>query len=150
MREERINNNPYDICTWRPNSACEDCSIAGRLKCHYSSADLFRFVGTFLLFAVPGLVGMILAGYGWYIPGWAGFMVLFFSLWEIRILCSHCPYYAEGDRILHCIANYGVFKLWKYPPEPMNRWETTLFLIVGIISQAVALIAAPICALCPN
>lgn len=132
MREEQINNNPCDICTWRPNSACEDCSIAGRLKCHYRSADLFRFVGTFFLFAVPALVGMILGGYGWYIAGWVGFMVLFFSLWEIRILCSHCPYYAEEGRVLHCIANYGSPKVWRYHPEPMSTSEK-IQLMIGFV-----------------
>jgi len=24
-------------------------------------------------------------------------MVFFFNIWEIRILCSHCPYYAEEE-----------------------------------------------------
>ena len=47
---------------------------------------------------------------------------------EIRVLCSHCPYYAEEGRILHCLANHGTIKLWKYHPEPMRFWEKLGFL----------------------
>lgn len=32
---------------------------------------------------------------------------LYLPGWEIRILCSHCPYYAEKGFILHCPINYG-------------------------------------------
>jgi hypothetical protein len=60
---------------------------------------------------------------------WIGFMVIFFTAWEIRILCSHCPYYAEKGRTLHCIANYGLPKLWRYHPEPMSRAEKIQLLI---------------------
>ena len=49
--------------------------------------------------------------------------MIFFELWETRILCSHCPYYAERGTTLHCIANYGSLKLWKYRPEPMSSSE---------------------------
>jgi hypothetical protein len=85
--------------------------------------DLLHFLGMFVAFAAPAFIGMVLGGYGWYILGEVGFMTVFFSLWEIRILCSHCPYYAEQGRVLHCIANYGSPKVWKYHPEPMSTWE---------------------------
>jgi hypothetical protein len=49
--------------------------------------------------------------------------LIFFEVWEIRILCRHCPYYAERGRTLHCIANYGSLKAWPYRPAPMNRSE---------------------------
>ena len=35
--------------------------------------------------------------------------------------CSHCPYWAEEGNVLHCHANYGVFKIWKFNPKPMSR-----------------------------
>ena len=122
-------NNPYDICTWRPESECADCPIAGRLKCRFASGDLAHFMATFAVFALPAVVGVIQGGYGWYLLGWAAFCLFFFELWEIRILCSHCPYYAEKGRTLHCIANYGSFKAWKYHPEPISKNETVQLLI---------------------
>lgn len=132
MISKEKDNNPYDICTWRPTSECEDCTIAGQLKCRFKSGDLFHFVGLFFTFALPAFIGMIIGGYGWYILGEVGFMIFFFSVWEIRILCSHCPYYAEEGRVLHCIANYGSPKIWKYHPEPMSRSEK-IQLFIGFV-----------------
>lgn len=132
IKKQEQNNNPYDICTWRPISECKDCSIAGRLKCRYDSGDLHHFIALFLTFVIPAFIGMILGGYGWYILGEVGFMIFFFSLWEIRVICSHCPYYAEKGRVLHCIANYGCPKVWKYHPEPMSKSEKVQ-LIIGLI-----------------
>ena len=123
-------NNPYDICTWRPASACADCSLAGKLKCRFDWGDLGHFMATFAGFAIPAVIGVVRGGYGWYLLGWAAFLMVFFQLWEIRILCSHCPYYAEKGRTLHCIANYGSFKAWKYHPEPISKAETVQ-LVVG-------------------
>jgi hypothetical protein len=116
-------NNPYDICTWRPEAECEGCSLAGHLKCRFNRRHLLHFVGMFGVFVIPAFIGVIQSGYGWYLLGWVAFWSVFFELWEIRILCSHCPYYAERGTTLHCIANYGSLKLWKYRPEPMSTFE---------------------------
>jgi hypothetical protein len=126
-------NSPYDLCSWRPISECKNCAIAGRLKCRYNSGDLLHFAGQFLSFLLPALVGMIWGGYGWYLLGWLGLMIVFFGFWEIRILCSHCPYYAEKGVTLHCIANYGCPKFWKYHPEPISNSERIQLLIGFII-----------------
>jgi hypothetical protein len=128
-------NNPHDICTWRPVSECVDCSIAGRLKCRYDRGDLLHFMGLFLCFLSPALIGVILGGYGWCLFGWLALAVVFFGFWEIRILCSHCPYYAERGSTLHCIANYGCPKFWRYRPEPISRSEK-IQLVVGFAMMA--------------
>jgi hypothetical protein len=132
MAQQTQSNNPYDICTWRPASACHDCTIGSRLKCRFDRGDLLHFLGMFLWFALPAVLGTILGGYGRYLWGWAGFAVIFFGLWEIRILCSHCPYYAEKGSTLHCIANYGCPKVWEYHPEPISTWEKVQ-LVVGFV-----------------
>ena len=116
-------NNPYDICTWRPEAECEGCPLADHLKCRFKQGDLFHFIGMFVTFAIPSFIGVIRGGYGWYLLGWVAFWLIFFELWEIRILCSHCPYYAERGKTLHCIANYGSLKVWDYHPEPMSASE---------------------------
>ena len=54
------------------------------------------------------------------------------------MLCRHCPYWAGESGVLHCPANYGVIKIWRYEPGPMNTAEKIQF-IVG----ALLLIACP-------
>ena len=125
-------NNPYNICGLRPVSDCKDCPIAGRLKCRFRRGDLFHFIGLFLLAFVAASVGMILSGYGWYLFGWAGLAIIFFGFREIRILCSHCPYYAEKGSTLRCIANYGCPKFWKYHPGPIGKSEKIQF-VIGLV-----------------
>jgi hypothetical protein len=90
-------------------------------------------MGLFFIFAITAFIGVIIAGYGWFLLGWIGFWLLFFEFWEIRILCSHCPFYAEEGRNLHCIANYSSLKIWKYHPEPINLSEKIQLLIGFII-----------------
>lgn len=128
-KEQSQGKNPYNICIWRPADECKDCPIIGRLKCRFNSKDLFCFIGLSSLFFLPSFFGIIRGGYGWYILGWVVFMLFFFEVWEIRILCSHCPYYAEKGRTLHCIANFGCLKIWKYNPEPMNTSEKVQLMI---------------------
>ncbi len=123
MQRQRELRNPYNICTFRPVSECKDCTIAGRLKCRLCAGELIQFLALFACFFIPALVGMIAGGYGWYLTGWFAFMIVFFGFWEIRILCSHCPYYAQEGPVLHCIANYGCPKFWKFRPGPMTNPE---------------------------
>jgi len=125
-------NNPYDICTWRPRRECEGCSLGERLKCRFKTEDLLHFIALFGSFAIPAIIGVIWGGYGWWLLGWFAFAMFFFNVWESRILCSHCPYYAEKGSTLHCIANYGSLKLWKYHPEPMSQSEK-IQLWIGLV-----------------
>jgi len=74
------------------------------------------------------LVGVV-TGAWWPLIVFAAVCIAFFGLGiETRILCSHCPYYAEEGRTLHCLALHGSPKLWRYRPEPMNRVEKTTLL----------------------
>ena len=54
-------------------------------------------------------------------------IVGFFGFLEIRVMCSHCPHYAEPGYSLKCWANYGSPKLWRYRPGPMILIEKTIF-----------------------
>ena len=85
-----------------------------------------------MVFVITSFLGVIIANYSWFLLGWIAFWLFFFEFWEIRILCSHCPYYAEDRSSIHCIANYSSLKLWKYHPEPMNVSEK-IQLIIGFI-----------------
>ncbi|MCK4724064.1 MAG: hypothetical protein KAT75_12205, partial [Dehalococcoidia bacterium] len=98
------------------------------LNCRWDSGCL-KF---FLLNQIPSLVlaffgivmAAILTGAWWALIVYA---IACIALWvlgiETRILCSHCPYYAEDSKILHCYALHGSPKVWRYRPGPMNRAE---------------------------
>ncbi|MFX0140242.1 MAG: hypothetical protein ACFFDN_41765, partial [Candidatus Hodarchaeota archaeon] len=133
MNQEENSKNRNRICIWKGTSECKDCTIKNELICHFRRKYLFSFIGFFLIFAITAFIGVIIAGYGWFLLGWIGFWLFFFEFWEIRILCSHCPYYAEERRVLHCIANYNSLKIWKYHPEPMNLSEKIQLLIGFVI-----------------
>ncbi|MFW9895518.1 MAG: hypothetical protein ACFFD7_06920 [Candidatus Thorarchaeota archaeon] len=124
--------NLHDICIWKDLEQCNNCVLKDRLICHYQKNYLFSFLGIFLVFAVTNFIGVIIAGFGWYLLGWVAFWLFFFEFWEIRILCSHCPYYAEEGRSLHCNANYSSLKLWRYHPEPMTLSEK-IQLLIGLV-----------------
>ena len=106
---------------------CEECGVSKKLVCHFNAKQLALFLTlSFPLF--------ICAGYFIYkfnpyllIP-WIIFVFSYFGLIEIRVMCSHCPHYAEpGTKTLKCWANYGSPKLWSYRPGPMSVFEKIVF-----------------------
>jgi hypothetical protein len=132
--EEHEHRNPFGICTWQDISKCADCPSGDALNCRFKWSDLLYFLAGFLPPAIAVVAGMIRGGFGCYLLGWVGYMMFFFFVWEARILCRHCPYWAEDGRVLHCLANYGVIKMWRYHPEPMSTSEKVQFLVgAGII-----------------
>lgn len=107
-------------------SSCGDCPVAGRLHCHYQPKDLLYF----LLVSFPGFIiggaGLSLFGM-WPLIAYIILAIFFFGFLEIRVMCSHCPHYAEDGVTLGCWANHGSPKLWKYRPGPMSKREKTWF-----------------------
>jgi hypothetical protein len=132
------NKNSHDICTWDEYADCQNCSIYGKLACKWDRKVLSGFHGIAwppLLILVFGIVLVgFLTGTWWPLYSYIIYFFLMFGVFEIRFLCSHCPYYAEEDKILHCLGNHGSFKLWSYHPEPMNKFEKFMmyFLIATI------------------
>ena len=125
-----------EICTWKDKSLCIDCSLESILICRFKLKNLIYFIILFLFFAIPAILGVIQAGYAWFLIGWFIFWIIFFEFWEIRILCSHCPFYAKKGRFIKCIGNYKSLKVWKYHPEPISRSEkiqllTGFFILFG-------------------
>jgi hypothetical protein len=123
------NQNPYEICTWNEESNCAGCGTEGGLNCRFNWSDLLYFLILFFTPAIAAIAGIIRAGFGWWLAGWLGYMIFFFFVWEARVLCSHCPFWAEEGRILHCLANQGVIKIWRYNPAPMSFSEKIQFLV---------------------
>ena len=116
---------PLHTCT---SKDCECCTVLGNLNCHYNLKQLLQF----LSIAFPSFVT---GGFGIYsykpllLFIWVGIIFLYFGFVEIRVMCSHCPHYAEPNlKSLKCWANYGSPKLWKYRPGPMSFIEKFVFL----------------------
>ncbi|UCG03332.1 MAG: hypothetical protein JSW11_04945 [Candidatus Heimdallarchaeota archaeon] len=139
MTTENLNKNGANepvTCTWDTNSECDVCPIHRALDCKWERKHLIRFYLNGLPFFIPTAIGMILTII--WTGNWTGFIIyaafwmFFFGFFEIYVLCRHCPYYSEEGRILHCLANHGLLKIWKYNPGTMNRWEKA-GLLIGLI-----------------
>jgi hypothetical protein len=106
--------------------SCDGCTLTDRIHCHFRLKDLIHF----LLIALPpfllGGAGIVYVS-GWWIIPWLLFVIAFFGFIEIRVMCSHCPHYAEPGNSLRCWANYGSPKLWTYRPGPMSIIEKVVF-----------------------
>ncbi len=108
---------------------CDGCHVSESLVCHFNGKQLGLFLALFFPLFIFG-------GYGlftwkiWVFIAWLVFIPSFFGLIEIRVLCSHCPHYAEPElSSLKCWANYGSPKIWKYRPGPMNFLEILIFFL---------------------
>lgn len=118
-------NKPIATCT---SGTCNKCPARNALHCHFTLRDVVHF---FVIVSPSFLLG----GYGiWYINGWmlVPWLILivgYFGFLEIRVMCSHCPHYAEEGGSLRCWANYGSPKIWKYRPGPMSLLEKAVFFI---------------------
>ena len=109
-QQTSIHDSPLP-CTWQPLSMCQECQANGKLMCHFNRKDIVNFLMIILPFGVIAIAGTIRAGYGWYLLLWLAYSLFFFFIWEARVLCRHCPYWAEAGTTLHCHANYGVIKI---------------------------------------
>ncbi|MCE7742176.1 MAG: hypothetical protein GOP50_06925 [Candidatus Heimdallarchaeota archaeon] len=125
--------NPHCICTWEDEESCKDCNLEGRLHCHFDKKYTIIFAIPFLIGFVPAFVGLILLSYPLNLISTLvliGYMLFFFLIWEPPILCSHCPYYAEGNsKTLHCSINYGLPIKFKFNPGPAGIWKKIQFLL---------------------
>ena len=118
-------------CTWDDDADCSNCELKGELDCKWERRFLLRFYKIGSLALVSGFSAFIFIGliHSWIpIITYLVFWIFFFGFFEIRVLCSHCPYYADEGRMLHCLANHGTIKIWRYHPEPMNTYEKLGFL----------------------
>ena len=107
---------------------CDNCTVGNALHCHFTLRDLIHF----LLIASPSFLlggAGIYHVNGWMLIPWLLLIIGYFGFVEIRVMCSHCPHYAEEGNTLKCWANYGSFKIWKYRPGPMTSWEKIIFFI---------------------
>lgn len=107
--------------------SCNDCDVQDSLHCHFGAKDLFHFLSISLPSLLLGGAGIYHMN-AWMLIPWLIIIIGYFGFIEIRVMCSHCPHYAEPTDKLKCWANYGAPKLWKYNPGPMSFGEKVLFL----------------------
>ncbi|MFC1693011.1 hypothetical protein ACFL1R_05865 [Candidatus Latescibacterota bacterium] len=131
-----MGKNTNSICTWDEQADCSRCKIKGKLACKWDKKILLGFHGIAWPSIITSVFGMVaiglMTGVWWPLITFGVYYFLMFVIFEIRFLCSHCPYYAEEGKILHCHANHGSFKFWRYHPEPLNRFEK--FLMYFLVS----------------
>lgn len=124
----------HNVCIWKEASGCEECLIKGKLQCHTELKYSIYFGAGFFSALIPALIGIFLARFDFLLfiialVGWIGYIIFFFLIWESRVLCSHCPNYAnDSQKTLRCYANAGFLKTAKYHPGPMTRSEKIQFL----------------------
>jgi hypothetical protein len=115
---------PLSTCT---ADACDDCPVQAQVQCHFGSKELVRFLAIAFPPFIIGGIGIAHVN-AWYLVPWLILAFSYFGMIEIRVMCSHCPHYAEpGTTTLKCWANYGIPKLWKYRPGPMSQIENIIF-----------------------
>lgn len=121
-------HRPLTTCTAQ---TCEDCSVGKEVHCHFHGRDLAAFLFVGLPVLVIGGAGIFRID-AWWLAPYALIAFGYFGFVEIRVMCSHCPHYAESGKSLQCWANYGSPRLWKYRPGPMSMTEKIVF-VAGLV-----------------
>ena len=133
VADKRDNLDESLPCTCLPSDICKDCHIKGSLMCRFESKDMLHFFMLVFPYAAAVISGALHAGYGVYLLFWLAYSLSFFFIWEAYILCRHCPFWAEPGHVLHCHANYGVYKIWEFHPGPMSKSERIQFTTGALI-----------------
>ena len=123
--EERTSKTTAAACAHR---SCEGCEIQGKLLCIHTPSDVADFGVVAVGWGIPFVAGMVTGKHWTGLAVWIGLAALFFGYVEARLLCRHCPHYAEEGFTLKCHANWGFPKIPQYDPRPMNSVEGMIFL----------------------
>ena len=123
------------ICVADPNADCEDCSLKDRLLCKFDKSFANKFlIGNITYRAIATIIALVIGlmtDHWWIAPLYVALVLITFLIFEPRLLCSHCPFYAKPGRTLDCWALRGMPKLWRYHPEPISRSERRAMLFLG-------------------
>ncbi len=85
-------------------SDCAECPVADSVHCHFRPMELAHFLLICMPTFLVGGAGILAVGLTPLLI-WIGIIVGFFGFVEIRVLCSHCPHYAEEGATLGCWAS---------------------------------------------
>jgi hypothetical protein len=118
-------DKPIATCV---SETCDNCTVRNVLHCHFTLKDLVYFLVILSPSFLLGGAGIYHVS-GWMLVPWLMLMIGYFGFAEIRVMCAHCPHYAEEGNSLKCWANYGSPKIWKYRPGPMTLLEKVIFFV---------------------
>jgi hypothetical protein len=107
---------------------CTGCEIEGKLLCLHTPTDLVDFAVLAIGCFIPFFAGMIIGHFWVGLVVWIGLAAIFFGYVEALVLCRHCPHYAERGFTLRCHANWGLPKIPRLDPRPLNRLEQVIWL----------------------
>ena len=137
MKSDKTITMENKICTWDKNADCKNCDINSELNCTWKKSHLMYFIKAFLPIAFLQLVPLVaichIHSIIWPVIAYVLFFPIGLGVFETRFICCHCPFYNKEGKILHCLANHGLFKIWKYRPEPMNKIERFCMRVLGIL-----------------
>ena len=106
---------------------CEGCTLNGDLNCRFEREKLTGFLAMAIPFVAASVLGLhivgTITGNQTFLLAYAAFYVVFFAFLEPWILCRHCPHYEREGSIIRCHANYGLPRIWRYDPRPLNGLE---------------------------
>ena len=103
---------------------CTNCEAETKLNCKWERKLLWQFYNVFSPYLLISTTGMILFRY-WsgirvYSIIYTSFLVVYFLVIRLKVLCSHCPYYQQKKFM------EPLQKIWKYQSKPMNLLEKTI------------------------
>lgn len=131
-----------EICIWHSEEECRNCALHKRLFCRPKIKYLFYFgtplfIGIIPIILIVLFASIILAFKLIFFISWLIYAIFFFNVWETKILCNHCPYFAnESQRVLHCVIDKGKYKAGKYDPGPLSLSEKIQLSIGGVLLMA--------------
>jgi hypothetical protein len=130
-----------ESCVWKSESQCEDCINSTKLNCRWKLGDLLLFCFAVFPPMICVLAGAVLIGAAcsvwWPTVSYILFFPVILGIAETKFLCSHCPYHNQKGHILHCLANHGFIKIWRYNPKPMNKTEKNSMISLALLFLAV-------------
>lgn len=127
------------ICIWKDPAECGDCHLDEVLFCRPNPKYVVYFGLTAMFGIIPAVIGILLSEYAVLgkaiiLSSWAAYAAFFFIVWESRMLCNHCPYYAnDAQRSLHCPIDKGKLKTYHYDPGPLSTSEKRQFILGTLI-----------------
>ncbi|MGV9205430.1 MAG: hypothetical protein ACOC44_15580 [Promethearchaeia archaeon] len=141
MTDEKIKEDELDIglaneiCIWKNGKMCVDCNLDEVLFCKPEVKYMIYFMIPFLIIIIPVILGVIFSDINIVIKilffiGWFSYAFFFLNVWESRMLCNHCPYYAnDAQKTLRCPIDRGKLKTGKYDPGPSSTSEKIQFIV---------------------
>ena len=121
----------HPTCT--SDDDCTGYNLEASLNCRFEKKQLIAFIAMVIPFATASVLGLYTVGTIMktqiFLVAYAAFFVIFFVFIESWIICRHCPHYAREGNIIRCHTNYGLPKIWRYDPRPLNELEKTAVLI---------------------